>query len=502
MRVNAAIGKGLLLVLAVSLMFRLSVSLVTRMNLDEAWHYYLVRQPVSQWWGNLAKDRHPPLYDICLGALLRIGIEGEKSLRMVMVVSSCLAVCLVFLLGKELVDERVALGGAFFYSITFMAWEYDTWLRGQAWLNLLALLSTWLLWRALRENKLLYWVSYGVASGLLLATHYLGFLVLGCHFVFCLITRSLERRIISAWIVCGLVYSPCIPLQWEQYTIRAGKDLSGSGSLRIAVQSVLDFMGTETGLFGMERLTRGYIAGLPWSLGLSIVGCIVIGGALMAIEGNQRTLLLIGLVLPVMLYWTAIALKTPELYRPRYFALVLPYVGLLWATAVYKSARPVSMLAIAGLALMSVVNLWMLYDYVSTGYFKYMDWSPISRWISSRQHKARLVAVTPSDPLFALAYYYAGDAMQYIISDPWHTRLAFSKAFLARGGLPLVRVNTVSDIEQKLRGVNRIFVVFWMSGPTSVRAYFRQKFGVIEGMRIDNYQPDGRAEVYLMERYK
>jgi mannosyltransferase len=136
-------------------------------------------------------DNHPPLYFLLLHFVVRLAGQSEFALRFPSLVFSVLTVPLLYALGKCLFDRRVGLLAALFGAISPLYLWYSHEARMYTMLTFLGLLSFYTLLRMLIPNvkrqtsNVKYPISniqlsivYILSSAAMLATHYLGFLVL------------------------------------------------------------------------------------------------------------------------------------------------------------------------------------------------------------------------------------------------------------------------------------------------------------------------------------
>jgi mannosyltransferase len=87
--------------------------------IDEAFSIWLARQPLAgmiRWVATV--DQHPPLYYALLHAWVRVFGDGEAGVRMLSALCGILTIPMVYLLGRQMADERVGLVGALILAVS------------------------------------------------------------------------------------------------------------------------------------------------------------------------------------------------------------------------------------------------------------------------------------------------------------------------------------------------------------------------------------------------
>jgi len=160
-------------------------------------------------------DNHPPLYFLLLHFVVKLTGQSEFALRFPSLAFSVLTVPLLYTVGKHLCDRRVGLLAALFGAISPLYLWYSQEARMYTMLTFLGLLSFYSLLRILtsgvkrKTSNVKYPISniqpstsnlqltiiYIVSSVAMLATHYLGFLILLAELVIFLSSiRNARRR--------------------------------------------------------------------------------------------------------------------------------------------------------------------------------------------------------------------------------------------------------------------------------------------------------------------
>jgi len=499
------IGAWLALVLAVGLAFRLAAITVPRMNPDEGWTYYLCRNPVPQVLDYLAGDRHPPASYLWLAGWLRVVGHDEVPMRLPFALLGTLAVGLTYLVGRELFDARVGLAGAALYAVAYPAWEYDTWIRSYALLSPLGLLTCWLYLRTLDSGRRRLGLNYGLACALLLYSHYLGFLVLAAHLVHALWKgRGRLAPLALGWGLCALLYLPWIPGFVAQLQNRAGRDLSAGPAPGLALQMAWGMLTMETGLDHLPDLLGGFLPRGPFQAISTLALLALTLQGLRALAPRTGMAMLALLLAPLALLLGGIALKFPELSRPRYYVFLIPYLGMLLGAGALAAGRW-RHAAWGLLGLVFVANLGLARDYQVSPFFRSADFQTPARWVHGLAGRVDSIAGFDNYALHPFLYYYARERIFYRLDPRGFATYQTGPDYAAAGLVPVHRLwaEQVSsgELQDLMRPFRRPVLILWYEGGNSpVRQWFGQRFGVRDGLSLTNHSPDGAVEVYHLYR--
>jgi mannosyltransferase len=165
-----------------------------------------------------AADIHPLLYYFFLHIWMHIG-QSPVIVRFPSVVFGLLSICFVFLIARELFDQQVALLAAALAAISpFHIW-YSQETRMYSLLCVASLLSIYLFAKAYKKGRWLYWIGFGLSTGVSLYAHNLAFLILFAVDLFVLLRRrwNLLGRLAVAHLVSLLVFLPWLLLAPGQF---------------------------------------------------------------------------------------------------------------------------------------------------------------------------------------------------------------------------------------------------------------------------------------------
>ncbi|MCU1772297.1 glycosyltransferase family 39 protein [Pseudomonas sp. 13B_3.2_Bac1] len=151
-------------------------------------------------------DVHPPFYQILLWAYYHCFGFSEFSGRYLSAGLGVLLIPSVFVLGRKLLDERVALVFAWLVAINYFLIGYSHETRSYALLVFLTVVSFIVFLRCVRQSGFFDFCCYSVVSALLVNTHYYGYLIVlvQASWVFCsLLEKSLPAGVFYRFMGAG-----------------------------------------------------------------------------------------------------------------------------------------------------------------------------------------------------------------------------------------------------------------------------------------------------------
>jgi len=188
--------------------------------------------------------KHPPLYSYLIAANYKIFGSSHLAAVSVSIAFGSLMVLIIFLLGKELYDDRVGLLAAFFLCIDPVHWICSEKIWMETTMSFFMLLAIYLFVCGRRQKH--YLLLSGISIGLAMLTKYPGILPL-----FIIITHivTAERRMIKQkdiWLLClasFIVFLPWVIWNWKVYgnLFDAVISIHGLGNtIGHSVQSLMD----------------------------------------------------------------------------------------------------------------------------------------------------------------------------------------------------------------------------------------------------------------------
>jgi len=376
-RDRSIIGVGLILLLA----FALRWSHLGARNLwfDEAWSWYVSRQPVSVILEEGRSNIHPPFLHIVLKVWTALFGESRVALRMPSLLANVGTIGLTYVLGRWMLSRRVALLAAFFLALSPHQVFYAQEARMYALVTVLTVGAVLAHVRLLREmgmlagavarassgRRLLGWAFIYMLSGALaLYTHVFGALVLtalAVHFLGLVAWRSHRgdlpappRLLLRRWALwqlgLGLLYAPWVTTFIYQVFSRPRQGwrpplealtLVGECFLFLGKMSVGAFVYPQGVYYALKNLFEyrwtGEMLLRAWE-NLSLYPLAIGTGAFLLWRGGRAVggvnLLSVLFFLPVILISGILLVIRQYIDFGRYLTMITPYYFLLLAAGV------------------------------------------------------------------------------------------------------------------------------------------------------------------------
>jgi mannosyltransferase len=188
---------------------------------DEAFSALYIKYSWGEMMYRIGLDVHPPLYYWILRIWSYIFGNGLLSLRALSILFGVLTIYAGYLfVRKAFSNDKLALIAAFFLAINPFQIQYALEARMYTLGTFLVLISSWLLLKALEENRTKYWVWYAVAIAAALYTHYylvFSIIAQGLYVLYVIIrARQFNFKAIGSYILGAILYIPWIPTLLEQ----------------------------------------------------------------------------------------------------------------------------------------------------------------------------------------------------------------------------------------------------------------------------------------------
>jgi mannosyltransferase len=149
--------------------------------LDEA---ASLKESVMSIQGMVASSNQPPLYFLILRGWTNLFGISETAIRSLSAIFGVLTIVLVFLVGKSLINTRVALIGAFLTSLAAFPIQYSQDARGYSLLLMLSLLAYWFFVEILKKNTPGWYLAYIIACLLVSYTHFFGLFIISSQMIY------------------------------------------------------------------------------------------------------------------------------------------------------------------------------------------------------------------------------------------------------------------------------------------------------------------------------
>lgn len=296
-----------------------------------------------------------PLYFLALEPWLQLAGQSELALRYPSALAKVLAAALLFVVGARLFRPQVGLAAACLAAVN----PYLVWYAGEgkmyAVVTALALLSTYLLLRALALGGKRFWIGYVLVTSLLFYTHILTPLLLPVQAILALLLYPKVVRSTAAWLSLGALTLPYLPLfiwQWPHLAQPAQ-----TGFPFVPLGTMLQRLGEvfSRGLVGWQAVTP--LALLAGAMVLNVFT----GREQKRSTGLARLALFVWALLPAAELYL-VSLRRP-LFTERYLIWTLPAwlllaaAGVVWLASRGRGLKTAAGVWFGGLAVVSLIGI-------------------------------------------------------------------------------------------------------------------------------------------------
>jgi mannosyltransferase len=461
------------------------------MWLDEAVSVYLASFPpweiLRQ--GMTLQEPNPPLYHLALSLWMRVFGSGEGPVRLLSVFAGILYLPAIYVLGKRLLSQRVALLASLLAALSpFLVW-YSQEARMYALVATLSVCALYCFVRALDTPRWYWWSAYLGVTVASLYTHFYAVLLLPAELIFLLVYarryQAALRRGVLAWGLSLLGFAPWLWRAWElSATTPSWRPALDLGSMLLECLEA----------FTMRSVPlHGAILGSA----LAVLGIIFLAGLLLPQVGEGgfwrrkwtmaewRPNVFLGLAMLLPLVATYVLSFRQQIFAVYYLIVIVAPFLLTLASAVDRAA---TFRRVAGLLPLLVV----------AGLFSYglgHNWS-----LDSRKEEWRAAA------RYVTEHGRQGDA---IICHVDYTRLPFG--YYYRGDLPVFapfggRVGDEAEVGPILEGLaayNTVWLVQshveWADPSRAVEGWLTSRFPLVTAQYPPGVEVKGFAAQYRMK---
>ncbi len=377
------------------------------LTIDEADVAVFAQEPLSALLGKLTQPgENGPLYLLLLHGWILVAGPSEFSLRLFSLAFTVATVPLLYLLGNRLLGHPGGLYASLLLLCSSYVHQYSQMAKMYTMMLFLAVLSSYLLLRALEQPTIQRWLGYTAAASIAMYTHVFGALLIPWHGLFALVFMAKTRRIQRGWMLSlALLTLPYLPLALQRLN-----------ALRAPETLTRQFTGPQDLPGMLVTLAREY--GTRWdnvpSIYLEASFVLLTFGGLTALllnrdrwpEGTRPLwFLLMGITVPAFITFVFVQLGAP-LFSSRYLIITLPCFLLVWSAALVGLGRRSWVLPVALLVLFAGVNGARWSQTAIAGQRFHEDWRGAVALLQSKSTPEEPVLVL-HDPSWRAVRYYA-----------------------------------------------------------------------------------------------
>jgi len=176
---------------------------------------------ILQWVKWVPSQVHPPLYNVLqyFWSEWFVGDDPGGN-RLFYALTGLVSLLLIYLLGRDLFNRRVALVAGLLAATSPFLVEYSRMVRYYPLTGLLVLLTIWTFLRLYRKPSWLNWTWFSLSGTLLIYEDYLGWTILLVLYLYLIINFTKIRSQITKWLLAAVVmlalFSPWIPVLTSQ----------------------------------------------------------------------------------------------------------------------------------------------------------------------------------------------------------------------------------------------------------------------------------------------
>ena len=307
---------------------------------DEAFSALLVDYEFSEMISRISEDVHPPLYYIILNAWTDVTGTSVLMLRLFSLVFGLLTIGATYLLAREIFQKKMiaCLATIFLFFGSFQI-QYNIEARMYTLATFFLIFSSFLLLRALKKKKMLWWVGYAVISAAAIYTHYYTAFGIIAQFLFVLywiakdeglhlpswLHNPATKAAFLSYLLVTILFLPWFPTFLRQ--LNQVQENFWIPAMNIwSIPSTLFAMLSGAGATDPSKF--GYI------LIATVIGVIVATFfVLKTYPGKEKWILPI-LAFTPFFFSFLLSLKT-SIYLDRYFILFLPPLFLILTAAIF-----------------------------------------------------------------------------------------------------------------------------------------------------------------------
>lgn len=401
-------------------------------------------------------DNHPPLYFLLLHFVVRLAGQSEFALRFPSLVFSVLTVPLLYALGKCLFDRRVGLLAALFGAISPLYLWYSHEARMYTMLTFLGLLSFYALLRILTPNvkrqmsnvkrpasNLQLIIIYILSSMAILATHYLGFLILLAELVvsFFFLRRARWWRV--AIPVLGVLLI-ALPILYYGFSILPKGEMAGFRFIPL-----LELLRDVSNSFSLGISVKAkQVLAVHWVFrGVFLIGAVAAAWRALRPPSPKALSALLYLLVPVFSIYLLSHVR-PAYMNIRHLILASPAFYLILAVGLVTIKSKWPLIFASCLALMVVGSAHSTQQYFYNEKYAKDDHRTWGEYLKAHAQPGDIIVVDP--PHISELYRYYADA-----GLPWT-------------GLPRLvspEEDTISALKELMAGYERIWLAFSYTPP-------------------------------------
>lgn len=324
------------IILAMATLLRLYKLDASSLWLDEIGQVAVASQPAAHLLPGIASHQGAAPLDYLATRVVLFFSQSDFALRLPAVLWGILSVFLIYRLGKDLTNERVGLLAAFLLAISPFHVRYSRELRFYSLFVFLAVLTTYLLWKAVCNQTLKSWAFYTLIATLGLYSHYYTAILFAIHGLAVLLVAiegigpEAVLKGLLPWLAAAgsslLLFLPWIIYDLTSYGVTSKAFNIPIPTLTQVLQQVF-LMPTHAVSFPRDLLSVVLFGGF-FGIGIGV-----------ALKSGKKMMIALGTTIIVgPLSIITIDLATAYFFHPRQLLFILPFIILLVAYGISSTS--------------------------------------------------------------------------------------------------------------------------------------------------------------------
>ncbi len=279
---------------------------------DEAISIAIASAPNNSFWNVIIRDIHPPLYYLILRGWIILFGKSVFSTRLLSVLFSILTFPVLYLIGKEIKDEKLGLIVIFLYSLSPFSIFYANEVRAYSLIHLLFTICLYFAILCIKDPiKLRNYLYLSITGATLIYTHYIGFIYFGILLIGLLIFNRKEkviyRKVILTILITVASYIPWLPYAVQDFLGGAHGYAGGELNLIYLFYWAFNlFLGPVPSNINDPYVYKIIVLTLLLNIPLMILSIISVIGLIFTYKDidsfNSKELLFFIIVIPVLLF--------------------------------------------------------------------------------------------------------------------------------------------------------------------------------------------------------
>jgi mannosyltransferase len=364
--------------------------------LDEAATYSLSNVPLDQIWANMtAGEFNPPLFFVIEHFMLMLG-NNEIVLRFMPALFGIAVVPVMYLVGKEFMDEYAGLivAAAFTFSPFLLFYSQEA--RAYSLLLLLCALMMLFFLRAMKTNALIDWLPFALTGAVAIWTHFYAIVFIAALVSFAAVKYRDEIK--PLFLGMAVWFALCLPIFYA---------LGDLIRMRTATAPSYGVQGYDI-IISTIRQISGFADVLAF-----IMVVFLIAGLLWAwFNAYEKGALICWMIAISFIVSLFLSLRIPMLERYMIFLTIPFYLGIAMAYRPFINTINANMkTAYAVLWFIAFFGLLAAPYYIN--YYQYQtkeDWRGIAGEITNITYAGDTVVAVPNYIVLPLGYYYNATA--------------------------------------------------------------------------------------------